>query len=138
MKLSILSISAVLLLLACSSCGKDDVDARLASIEDYRAIHELIVGTYPRALDEVRYADFAALFTSDGELIIGDITLKGPAEIEKFFSTPGVWDKRPEPREEPKSPSPLPTPYQVPHIISNPSYTITGDTAFGGAYWIEL
>ena len=138
MKLSIVSISVVLLLLTCSSCGRDDVEARLASIEDYRAIHELVVGVYPRALDEVRYADFAALFTSDGELIIDDITLKGPAGIEEFFSTPGVWDERPEPGEEPKPPSPLPTPYQVPHIITSPFYTVTGDTAVGGAYWSEV
>jgi hypothetical protein len=138
MKTSIYSISVVLLLLACYSCGKDDVDARLAALEDQRAIHELVVGTYPRALDEGRIADYATLFTTDGELIMGDITLKGPVAIEEFLSTPGVFDERPEPGEEPKPPSPLPTPYEVPHIISNPSYTITGDTAVGGAYWTEV
>ena len=138
MKLSIVSIFTVLLLLICSGCGKDDFEDRLAALEDHRAIHELVVGTYPRALDEGRVADYAALFTSDGEIIMGDITLKGPAAIEEFLSTPGVWDERPEPGEEPKPPSPLPTPYQVPHIISNPSYTITGDTAVGGAYWTEV
>ena len=75
---------------------------------------------------------------SDGELIMGDITLKGPAEIEKFLSTPGVWDERTESGEEQEPPSPLPTPYQVPHIIGNPFYNITGDTAVGGAYWSEI
>jgi hypothetical protein len=138
MKTSIYFISIVLLLLFCYSCGNDDIDARLAALEDYRAINELVVGTYPRALDEVRYTDYTNMFTTDGELVMGDITLKGPAEIEKFLSTPGVWDEVPEPGEESKPPSPLPTPYGVPHIISNPYYTITGDTAVGGAYWSEV
>jgi hypothetical protein len=139
MKLSIVSLSVVLLLLACSGCSDDgDEEARLTALEDYQAIQELVVGVYPRALDEVRYDDYAALFTSDGELIIGDITLKGPAEIEEFLSTPGVWDEVPEPGEEPKPPSPVPTPYKVPHMISNPFYTVTGDTAVGGAYWSEV
>lgn len=138
MKHSILSISIILLLLACSGCGDTNIDARLTALEDYRAIHELVMDVYTRALDEVRYADYAALYTSDGELILGDITLKGPAEIEKFLSTPGVWDEKPEPGEEPKPPTPLPTPYQVPHIYSNPSFTVTGDTAVGGAYWLEV
>jgi hypothetical protein len=137
MNLSIVSLSLALALLAGPARAADSVEARLAALEDNQAINALVVGTYPRTLDEMRLHDYAALFTSDGELILGDVTLKGPTRIEKYLSTPGVFDEKPKPGEKPKPPSPLPAPHQVPHIISNPSYTITGNTAVGGAYWTE-
>ena len=138
MKLSMLSLFVALALLAGPVRAADSVESRLAALEDNRAINELVVGAYPRALDEMRLHDYAALFTSDGELILGDVKLKGPAAIEKFLSTPGVFDEKPKPGEKPKPPSPLALPHQVPHIISNPSYTITGNSAVGGAYWTEV
>jgi hypothetical protein len=138
MKLSIVSLSVALALLAGPVRAADSVEARLAALEDNQAINELVVGAYPRALDEMRLHDYATLFTSDGELILSDVTLKGPAAIEKYLSTPGVFDEKPKPGENPKPPSPLAVPHQVPHIISNPSYTITGNTAVGGAYWTEV
>jgi hypothetical protein len=138
MKLSIVSLSVALALLSGPVCATDSVEARLAALEDNQAIHELVLGAYPRALDEMRLHDYAALFTSDGELILGDVVLKGPAAIEKYLSTPGVFDEKPKPGEKPKPPSPLAAPHQVPHIISNPSYAIAGNTAVGGAYWTEV
>lgn len=138
MKLSIVSLSVALALLAGPVCSADSVEARLAALEDNQAINALVVGVYPRALDEMRLHDYAAMFTSDGELILGNVRLKGPAAIEKYLSTPGVFDEKPKPGEKPKPPSPLPVPHQVPHIISNPSYTITGNTAVGGANWTEV
>jgi hypothetical protein len=138
MKFSIASLSVVLALLACPVRAADSVEARLAALEDNQAINRLVLGAYPRALDEMRLHDYAALFTSDGELIFGSTRLRGPAAIEKFLSTPGVFDDKPKPGEKPKPPSPLSAPHQVPHIISNPFYTITGNTAVGGAYWTEV
>jgi SnoaL-like domain len=138
MKFAIVSLFVVLALLAGPVRAADSVEARLAALEDRQAINNLVVGAYPRALDEGRLHDYADLFTSDGELILGSITLKGPAAIEKFLSTPGAFDEKPKPGERPKPPSPLPVPHQIPHIISNPSYTITGNTAVGGAYWTEV
>jgi hypothetical protein len=138
MKLSIVSLFVALALLSGPVRAADSVEARLAALLDNQAISELVMGSYPRALDEMRLHDYAALFTSDGELSLGNVTLKGPAAIEKYLSTPGVFDEKPKPGEKPKPPSPLAVPHQVPHIISNPSYTITGNTAVGGAYWTEV
>lgn len=138
MKLSIATMSLALALLAGPLRAAESVEARLAALEDHQSINELVVGAYPRALDEMRLHDYAALFTSDGELILGDVTLKGPARIEKYLSTPGVFDEKPKPGEKPKPPSPPAAPHQVPHIISNPSYRINGNMAAGGAYWTEV
>jgi hypothetical protein len=122
-----------------SARAADDLAVRVTAIEDRQAIEQLVMGDYPRALDEQRLKDYAALFTSDGELIIpGLATLKGPDAIYKFLSTPGVFDPPPAPGAPKRPPSPLPKPYQIPHITSSPSYKVTGTSATGGVYWTEV
>src|SRR5215471_13168592 len=63
----------------------DSLEARLTAAEDRAAIEKLLTGDYPRALDQRHWADYAALFTSDGALTMRDRTIVGPTEIEKFF-----------------------------------------------------
>jgi hypothetical protein len=104
----------------------DGLDARLAAMEDRAAIEQLVTGDYPRALDQRRWPEYAALFTSDGELSFRDQTLKGPAAIEKYFSTV---------RLRPNSPPPRPGEVRTLHVVTNLSFKIEGDTAVGGAYW---
>jgi hypothetical protein len=104
----------------------DGLEARLAAIEDRAAIEQLVTGDYPRALDQRRWAEYAALFTSDGELSFRDQTLKGPAAIEKYFSTV---------RLRLNSPPPRPGEVRTLHVVTNLSFKIEGDTAVGGAYW---
>jgi SnoaL-like domain len=124
---------------AASAQAADDLATRLAAVEDRLAIEQLVMGDYPRALDEVRLKDYAALFTADGVLDIpGLTTLKGPDAIYKFLSTPGVFDPPPAPGEPKRPPSPMPKPYQVPHITSSPSYKVNGTSATGGVYWTEV
>ena len=106
----------------------DTLEARLAASEDRAAIEKLITGDYPRALDYRKWADYAALFTSDGALTMRDKTVTGPAEIEKYFinfRSPSAGSR----------PPPQPGEIRTLHIVTNVSFTITGDTAVGGAYW---
>jgi len=135
---SLISIVVLAAALPSARAG-DDLAARVTAIEDRLAIEQLVMGDYPRALDEQRLKDYAALFTSDGELIIpGLATLKGPDAIYKFLSTPGVFDPPPASGAPKRPPSPLPKPYQIPHITSSPSYKVTGTSATGGVYWTEV
>jgi hypothetical protein len=105
----------------------DSLDARLTAAEDRAAIEKLVTGDYPRALDQRRWADYAALFTSDGALTMRDKTVVGPAEIEKFF----VNFRSP----SASGPPPRPGEIRTLHIVTNLSFKIDGDTAVGGAYW---
>src|SRR6185369_12671189 len=66
----------------------ESMEARLRAVEDRAAIQQLLTGDYPRALDGRNWAVYASLFTSDGELVTGGNTIKGPVAIEKNFSTP--------------------------------------------------
>jgi 3-phenylpropionate/cinnamic acid dioxygenase small subunit len=122
----------IIVLLALSgvteSFAADTLEARLAAAEDRAAIEKLMTGDYPRALDQRRWAEYAALFTSDGALTMRDRTVTGPAEIEKFFinfRSPSAGSR----------PPPKPGEIRTLHIVTNLSFTITGDTAVGGAYW---
>ncbi|HUK00707.1 MAG TPA: nuclear transport factor 2 family protein [Steroidobacteraceae bacterium] len=139
MKSVLRALIAFSCLLAGSAWSADDLAARLTAVQDRQAIDQLVLGDYPRALDEQRLRDYAALFTSDGQLVLpGLATLKGPDAIYKFLSTPGVFDAAPAPGAPRRPPSPLPKPYEIPHITSSPSYKVTGTTASGGAYWTEV
>ena len=139
MKSVLRALIAFSCLLAGSAWSADDLAARLTAVQDRQAIDQLVLGDYPRALDEQRLRDYAALFTSDGQLVLpGLATLKGPDAIYKFLSTPGVFDATPAPGAPRRAPSPLPKPYEIPHITSSPSYKVTGTTASGGAYWTEV
>jgi hypothetical protein len=113
---------------AAESFAADTLESRLAAVEDRAAIEKLMTGDYPRALDLRRWAEYAALFTSDGALTMRDRTVTGPAEIEKFFvnfRSPSAGSR----------PPPKPGEIRTLHIVTNRSFTITGDTAVGGAYW---
>ncbi len=126
-------------LCATDARAADDFATRLSVLEDRMAIEQLVTGDYPRALDEVRYKDYAALFTADGELVIpGLATLKGPDAIYKFLSTPGVWDPPSPPGARKRPPSPLPKANEVKHIATDLSYTVNGTSAIGGAYFVEI
>jgi hypothetical protein len=106
----------------------DSLEARLAAAEDRAAIEKLVTGDYPRALDQRRWAEYGALFTSDGALTMRTTTVKGPAEIEKYFTNfraPGSSSR----------PPPQPGEIRTMHIVTNLSFKIEGDTAVGGAYW---
>ena len=106
------------LALANGAHAADSTAAKLAAIEDEQAISRLLSGDYPRALDERRWADYAALFTVDGELSFAGQVIKGPAAIQKFFEA-----------------QPVPADARSLHVISNPLVNVAGDTATGGAYW---
>jgi hypothetical protein len=110
------------------SFAADSLEARLAASEDRAAIEKLVTGDYPRALDLRKWADYAALFTSDGALTMRDKTVTGPAEIEKYF----INFRSPTAASQPP---PKPGEIRTLHIVTNLSFTITGDTAVGGAYW---
>lgn len=101
-------------------------DSPLQTIEARQAIDQLLTGDYPRALDQRRWAEYAALFTSDAKLTFAGRTLEGAAAIEKYFVNfrpPG------------DAPPPRPGEIRTMHIVSNLSFKIEGDTAVGGAYW---
>jgi hypothetical protein len=104
----------------------DSLETRLAAVEDRLAIEQLLTGDYPRALDYRRWPEYAALFTSDGELSFRDQVLKGPAAIEKYFTNSPV---------RPGSPPPRAGEVRTLHVVTNLSFKIDGDTAVGGAYW---
>ena len=94
-------------------------DPNLARLVDQQAIAQLIAGTYPNALDKGDFDLYAALYTEDGELTLQGNTVKGRAAIKAFVAA-------------------LPTEPRVIHPITNLSYTISGDTATGGAYWQDI
>ena len=103
----------------------ESMEARLRAVEDRQAIEQLMTGDYPRALDTRNWAVYASFFTADAELVTGGNTLKGPAAIEKNFSTP-----RPG-----AAPPPAPGEVRTLHVVSNLNFKIEGDKAVGGAYW---
>jgi 3-phenylpropionate/cinnamic acid dioxygenase small subunit len=115
--------------LAVAQAGSaDSLEARLTAAEDRAAIEKLLTGDYPRALDQRRWADYAALFASDGTLTLRSTTLKGPAEIEKYFTNS-------RPPSASSAPPPKAGEIRTMHIVTNLSFKIEGDTATGGAYW---
>ena len=127
MKQLTMGMLAVMLGVAQAAHAADAPDARLTAMEDRLAIEKLMTGDYPRALDQRRWADYAALFTADAELNFASASLKGSAAIQKYFETP-----RPSPGNRPP---PKPGEIRTLHVVSNLSVHITGDTATGGAYW---
>ncbi|MEO8313353.1 MAG: nuclear transport factor 2 family protein [Pseudomonadota bacterium] len=120
-------IACTTLCVAGNVFAADAPDARLAALEERMAIEKLMTGDYPRALDLRRWADYAALFTSDADLSFASATLHGAAAIQKYFETP-----RPSPGNRPP---PKPGEMRTLHIVSNLSFNVKGDTATGGAYW---
>jgi SnoaL-like domain len=119
-------LTLTMLAVCASSSAAESTTAQLQAIGDRQAIEQLLTGDYPRALDQRRWADYAALFTSDGKLTFAGRTLEGPAAIEKFFLT-----------SQPPAAGPPPKPGEIRtmHIVSNLSFKIDGDSAVGSAYW---
>jgi 3-phenylpropionate/cinnamic acid dioxygenase small subunit len=127
MKKLTMGLLVMILGVARVALASDAPDARLAALEDRMAIEKLMTGDYPRALDQRRWADYAALFTTDAELSFATASLKGSVAIQKYFETP-----RPSPGNRPP---PQPGEIRTLHVVSNLSVHITGDVATAGAYW---
>jgi len=111
---------------ALSAKDDDSLAARIQRIEDRQAIEQLMVGDYPRALDSSNWKVYASFFASDGELITGGNTIKGPAAIEAYFNRPRA------PR--PGAPA-NPEPRVGKHVVTNLVIQITGDRATAQGYW---
>jgi hypothetical protein len=108
---------ALLSALGVASCSPQSApDPRIGAIADRLAIDQLVAGDYPRALDAHDWDAYTALFTDDGELALGPQKAKGRDAMKELLRG-------------------LPAEPKVIHVISNLSYTISGDTATGGAYW---
>ena len=123
-------------LVASQAMAADSMEARLRAVEDRAAIEQLMTGDYPRALDGRNWKVYAEMFTADGELVTGGNAIKGPAAIEKNFSTPRP-PPAPAPGAAPAPPRPTPAPGEITtmHVVTNLNFKIEGDRAVGGAYW---
>jgi len=138
MNRSIGTLGIVLAAFWVQAFAADKLDARLTAIEDHQAITDLVVGAYPRALDEQRLNDYGALFTADGEMIVGDVVGQNPGGDREVLVDAGRvrscaihWYAVEAAHAQAQG-------ARDPHIISNPYYKIEGDTATGGAYWTEV
>ena len=117
-----------------SAFGKDSLEARVRELEDRIAIKQLLMGDYPKALDSANWKDYGALFTDEGVLVIGKTMTKGPAAIEKLFSTPRAPRQRPAAADG-SAPAAPRTRAITKHIVTDVNLTINGDTAIDTAYW---
>ena len=110
-------------LIACAliatACQQQQPDPRIGAIADRLAIDQLVAGDYPRALDARDWDAYAATYTQDGEIALGDQSAKGRDGIKAFVGA-------------------LPADPRVIHVISNLSYEIAADAATGGAYWQDI
>jgi SnoaL-like domain len=110
-------------LIACTlitaACQQQQPDPRIGAIADRQAIDQLVAGDYPRALDAHDWDAYAATYTADGEIALGDQSAKGRGGIKAFVGA-------------------LPADPRVIHVISNLSYEVAGDAATGGAYWQDI
>jgi len=118
MKNIVLSVAVAGLAAACQQ-PQPPPDPRIAALVDRQAIDQLVAGDYPRALDASDWDAYAATYTEDGELELLGQTSKGRAAIKAFLAV-------------------QPAGAHVIHVISNLSYTISGDAATGGAYWQDI
>ena len=118
------------------------IEERLLFLEDQYHIEQLAVVKYANALDAFDGKAYAALFTADGVLSIVGTEFKGIKAIEDMFANPASMGPPPKPGEEPKPPIVMPTPEPgqilVPHVITNTSYAIEGNTATGRSYFQEI
>ena len=117
------------------------VEERLQFLEDQYEIEQLAVVKYANALDAFDGKAYAALFTKDGVLDLVGNEFKGQKAIEEMFTNPASMGPPPKPGEEPvpfEMPTPEPGQILVPHVITNTSYAIDGDTATGRCYFQEI
>jgi hypothetical protein len=118
------------------------LEAQVQTLEDQYAIEQLVVVKYSKALDTFDGKAYAANFTSDGVLVLGR-EFKGRAEIESMFTNPAAMMPPAKPGDPPRPPmaamaKPVPGQITVPHVITNTSYKIDGNTATGRCYWQEI
>jgi uncharacterized protein (TIGR02246 family) len=101
--------------------AQDDIESRLARLEDRLEIHQLFVD-YGRHLDRGDFAAFAELFARDGEILLGPMgRAKGRREIQTFMEATlagGVGE--------------------TVHIISSPAIELDGDVATSEVMWTVL
>lgn len=126
MKYALSLIALTMLGICASSSAADSTATQIQAIAERQAIEQLLTGDYPRALDQRRWKEYAALFTSDCKLTFAGRTLEGPAAIEQFF----VNFRLPSDGPPPKAGE-----IRTMHIVSNLSFKIDGDSAVGTAYW---
>lgn len=144
MKRILQGLAVAALLVAAPPAMAQSVEARLQTLEDQEQIRELVVNDYSRALDLMDMHSYASLFTADGELSIGGLVVKGPENIAKMFAPPppGAPPMALPPPPPGVLPMPAPDgpsrPRQVPHVITNTSYKVDGNTAEGISYWMEI
>jgi SnoaL-like domain len=112
------------------------------ALEDQNAIEQLVVVKYGAALDAFDGAAYAALFTDEGVLDLVGNEFKGRGAIEGMFKNPASMGPPPKPGDPPRAPRVMPKlePGQilVPHVITNTSYQIVGNTATGRCYFQEI
>jgi outer membrane murein-binding lipoprotein Lpp len=137
--------TAALALAGCLDRGDvSKLETRVQALEDQEAIRQLVVADYATALDFMDMKAYAGLFTDDGELSIGGMVMKGHEAIERMFAPPPPGSPPPPPMPVQPGVKPMPPmdgpprPRQVPHVITNTSYTIDGDSAKGVCYWSEI
>jgi len=138
--IQVFAVAAAALALAGCSGGASKLEARVQALEDQYEIEQLVVVKYGNALDAFDGKAYAALFTSDGVLDLVGNEFKGPAAIEAMFANPASMAPPPKPGAPPMPPMPKPEPGQilVPHVITNTSYKIDGNTAKGRSYFQEI
>jgi hypothetical protein len=119
MKHVVLLTGMALLAASCQQAQPPTTDPRIDALADRQAIDQLVAGDYPHALDHQDWTTYASYFTDDGELSLGDQSVKGTQGIIGMVSA-------------------LPQDNRVIHVISNLSYELRGDTATGTAYWQDI
>jgi len=133
-------------ILFCSTTAlqAQSVEQRLQELEDQRAITQLVVVDYANALDLMDMAAFADLFAPDGVFSLGGMERKGPDQIRTMFAATSPNTVPPTMPPLPQGVLPMPPmetpmrPRMVPHVITNPSYRISGNSAEGRSYWMEI
>jgi hypothetical protein len=104
---------------ACHGANSPPENREIVAALDHEAIDQLIGGDYPHALDSRNWEAYAGNFTDDGEVMLAGRSARGREDIIAFVSAVGDGER-------------------VMHVITNLSYTISGDTATGQAYWQDV
>ena len=95
-----------------------ELAARLQRVEDLLEIHQLFVD-YGRHLDAGDFDSYAALFASDGEVLLGPMgRAKGRAAIKELMSTVLAGAQG-----------------SSVHVISSPAVALDGDRATSQVMW---
>ena len=100
----------------------EQLEARVRRLEDLAAINQIFID-YIDALDWGKGAQYGAQFAEDGEILLGPLRAKGPAEIEKLLDQ--ILNGREKVGE-------------AFHIVSSPMIELDGDTAKASVMWTVI